>query len=325
VNQSAAKLVTAPTEQGDDVAGTLNRTSAASGADCVKQDNGRDKFANGGRPTLEAATAVAQFDQESAKRTAAHAAQRRIPAAVVIEQTSQRLSAIDSLLYGQCADDWRLRDIASYVGLPAHGPYVVIAAAGAVANDDALPEIESKMRSLDVYSAWRRLADLQVGIAHVGTDQQLDKILALLNRTADDRVGVSAPFDDLHDVPHAAHCAKLSLRGDGSRAARVVVFDGSLLATAAVSAPGVMVKSAAATLGCFADLPAGERETLFETFWVWLDNAPSMDAAADLLFCHPNTVRYRLRRIEQCTGRSLSRPRDVAELCLAVEVHRRLL
>ena len=43
-----------------------------------------------------------------------------------------------------------------------------------------------------------------------------------------------------------------------------------------------------------------------------------------LLFCHPNTVRYRLHRIEQRTGRSLSRPRDVAELCLAFEVHRRL-
>jgi DNA-binding PucR family transcriptional regulator len=33
-------------------------------------------------------------------------------------------------------------------------------------------------------------------------------------------------------------------------------------------------------------------------------------------------VRYRLRRIEQRTGRSLMRPRDVAELCLAFEVER---
>jgi DNA-binding PucR family transcriptional regulator len=48
-------------------------------------------------------------------------------------------------------------------------------------------------------------------------------------------------------------------------------------------------------------------------------------AAAELLCCHPNTVRYRLRRIEKRTGRSLSRPRDLAELCLAFEVHRRLI
>jgi DNA-binding PucR family transcriptional regulator len=43
------------------------------------------------------------------------------------------------------------------------------------------------------------------------------------------------------------------------------------------------------------------------------------------LFCHPNTVRYRLHRIVERTGRSLSRPRDLAELCLAFEVHRHLM
>ena len=50
-----------------------------------------------------------------------------------------------------------------------------------------------------------------------------------------------------------------------------------------------------------------------------------VNAAAERLFCRPNTVRHRLRRIEKRTGRSLSRPRDVAEPCLAIEVHRRLM
>jgi DNA-binding PucR family transcriptional regulator len=64
---------------------------------------------------------------------------------------------------------------------------------------------------------------------------------------------------------------------------------------------------------------------LFDTFRVWQDNDASVRGAAEVLFCHPNTVRYRLRRIEKRTGRSLSRPRDVAELCLAFEIHRRLM
>jgi DNA-binding PucR family transcriptional regulator len=50
-----------------------------------------------------------------------------------------------------------------------------------------------------------------------------------------------------------------------------------------------------------------------------------MSVTAEALVCHPNTVRYRLRRIEKRTGRSLSRPRDVAELCLVFEVQRRLM
>jgi DNA-binding PucR family transcriptional regulator len=38
--------------------------------------------------------------------------------------------------------------------------------------------------------------------------------------------------------------------------------------------------------------------------------------------CHPNTVRHRLRRVEMLTGRSLSDPLAIAELCLALEAVR---
>jgi DNA-binding PucR family transcriptional regulator len=86
-----------------------------------------------------------------------------------------------------------------------------------------------------------------------------------------------------------------------------------------------MVKSARTVLDGFGDLGDQERDLLFETFRVWQESGASLRETAESLFCHPNTVRYRLRKIEQRTGRSLSRPRDVAELCLAFEVHRRLM
>jgi DNA-binding PucR family transcriptional regulator len=117
----------------------------------------------------------------------------------------------------------------------------------------------------------------------------------------------------------------MMLRGPTDSTSSVAVFDGSILATAAVSAPDVMVKTVGAALDCFADLADEERELLFETFRVWQDTDGSVGGAAEVLICHPNTVRHRLRRIEKRTGRSLSRPRDVAELCLAFEVHRRLM
>lgn len=43
----------------------------------------------------------------------------------------------------------------------------------------------------------------------------------------------------------------------------------------------------------------------------------STEVTAKLMFCHPNTIRLRLRRISEHTGRSISQPRDVTELCLA--------
>ena len=243
----------------------------------------------------------------------------------LLGDTSQRTLLMDSLLHGRIHDEWDLWDVANLLRLPTEGPFVVIAAKVRTVGAEALRDIEPKLRSLDVFSAWRLLPDLQVGIAHISNDHQLEKILALLTRIAADRVGISARFDDLRDTPHGLHFAKVSLRGQPKRAAKVAVFDGSILATAAVSAPAVMVKSAAATLDCFGDLSAEERGMLFDTFRVWQDNDASVHATARLLFCHPNTVRHRLRRIEQCTGRALSRPRDVAELCLAFEVHRRLM
>jgi PucR C-terminal helix-turn-helix domain/GGDEF-like domain/GAF domain len=232
---------------------------------------------------------------------------------------------MDSLLQGRLFDEWQLWETANRLRLPSRGPFAVIAADVPTLGDLALPDVESKLRSLDVHSAWRLLPDLQVGIVHVKSDQQLDKILALLARLATSRVGVSNRFEDLRDVPQALHVAKVTLRGRADSGSAVTMFDGSILATAAVSAPAVMLKSVETLLEGFDDLGAEERELLFDTFRVWQESDASLNAAAEVLVCHPNTVRYRLRRIEQRTGRSLSRPRDVAELCLAFEVHRRLM
>ncbi|MDT5306464.1 MAG: hypothetical protein QOE52_5295 [Mycobacterium sp.] len=243
----------------------------------------------------------------------------------VVGDETERSRLIDALLHGRLLELCSLWEVADYLRLPITGPFVVIAADAAESGADGLPGIEAKLRSLDVPSAWRRLPDVQVGIVHVNTDRHLAAVLALVSRVATGRVGVSARFGDLRDTARALHQARVTLRGREDPGSPVSVFDGSILATAAVSAPEVMVDLASPVMRCFADLADEEREILFETFRVWLDHDGSMRTAAEMLFCHANTVRYRMHRIEQRTGRSLTRPRDVAELCLAFEVHRRLM
>ena len=174
---------------------------------------------------------------------------------------SRRPRMMDALLHGHIVDQWSMWEVANDLRLPSQGPFVVVAAAKVPrVGEAALPEIESKLRGLDVYSAWRVLPDLQIGIVHVKSDQHLDKILALLSRSTTDRVGVSARFDDLRETPQALHVAKIALRGRAHNASPVAVFDGSILATAAVSAPDVMVKSVATVLDGFGDLGEEERE-----------------------------------------------------------------
>jgi PucR C-terminal helix-turn-helix domain/GAF domain/GGDEF-like domain len=243
----------------------------------------------------------------------------------LLAEGSQRLSLVDALLEGRAFDEWSLRDVAVHLRLPTNGPFVVAAAQIPGAGDEPLPEIESKLRSLDIFSAWRLQPDLQVGIVHVKSNRKLDMVVALVSRMATGRVGVSAAFKDLRDTPRALHVARVMLRGPTDSASSVAVFDGSILATAAVSAPEAMIKTVGAALVGFGGLPDEDRKILFQTFRVWQDNDASVNGAAAVLMCHPNTVRHRLRRIEKHTGRSLSRPRDIAELCLAFEVHRRLM
>jgi DNA-binding PucR family transcriptional regulator len=60
--------------------------------------------------------------------------------------------------------------------------------------------------------------------------------------------------------------------------------------------------------------------TLTETLDAYLDCGGAIEACARKLFVHPNTVRYRLRRIADFTGRDPTLPRDAYVLRVAATV-----
>ena len=181
----------------------------------------------------------------------------------LLAKASRHSIRVDALLEGRALDDWCLWRVAGHLRLPITGPFVVIAAHIPSAGDEPLPEIESKLRSLDIFSAWRRLPDLQVGIVHVASDYKLGRVVALLSRMTTARVGVSAAFKDLRDTRRALHVARVMVRGPTDSTSSVAVFDGSILATAAVSAPEAMIQTVGAALDGFGDLPDADREMLF--------------------------------------------------------------
>jgi hypothetical protein len=237
----------------------------------------------------------------------------------------QGAELLDALLHGRLVDQWSLWQLADYLRLPTTGPFIVMAAEPPAVGTEALPGIEPKLRTLDVFSAWYLLPAVHVGIVHLRTEATLAKVLALVSRLTTTRVGVSGSFDDLRETPQALRHARVTLHGRPDPGSLVSVFGASILAGAAVSAPEVMTKLVRPLLESFADLSDDERGILCETFRVWTENDGSFRTTGELLFLHPNTVRYRLHRIEQRTGLTLSRPRDVAELCLAFEVLHRLM
>ena len=61
---------------------------------------------------------------------------------------------------------------------------------------------------------------------------------------------------------------------------------------------------------------------LLQTLACFLEQSPSLEATARELFIHPNTVRYRLRRVTELTGYSAQDPRDAYALRMALTLGR---
>jgi hypothetical protein len=242
----------------------------------------------------------------------------------MLSREEERSALVEAILFGRITDTQNLWDAADILRLPSSGPYVVVAAQVPGIGRAALPDIANKLDTRDIRSAWRLLPDLQVGIVYLRRPDVGDELIDVLRGVASARVGVSPPFDDLTETGEALRYARLAIAGKRVDPQWVEVFDDSPLAVAAVSAPDVMARIGRDVLGPLDQLPAEERAILVETFAAWLDAGGSANQTAAAIFVHPNTVRHRLHRIEERTGRSLSRPRDVAELCLAFEVDRRL-
>jgi sugar diacid utilization regulator len=99
---------------------------------------------------------------------------------------------------------------------------------------------------------------------------------------------------------------------------RPVVADDLLPERALVGDPAAhrrLIDSVVAPL----DAAGGE---LLHTLAVYVEGGGALEACARVLYVHPNTVRYRLRRIGEITGFSPTHPRDSFVLRTAVVVSR---
>jgi hypothetical protein len=240
----------------------------------------------------------------------------------VLSQEEERSAVVQALLEGRL-DEGNLWEAADILRIPLQGRYVVIAAQAPGPGRHALPQAEPALRRIGVISAWRLLHDAEVGIAWLpGPQAQLARLADSLHSLSPGLVGVSPCYHDLRHTARNLRLARIALRS-AFTAQRVTVFDRDLLAVAAGSDPEVMRHVAGSILAPLGQIPAGQRAVLLATFGAWLDNAGSASKTASVLFCHPNTVRHRMRRLEQLTGRSLSDPRGIAELSIAFEIDRR--
>lgn len=235
----------------------------------------------------------------------------------IVSREAERSAVVEAVLTGTVVGRRTLWEAADILDLPFDGQYAVAAAALEHPGRFVLPTIESELARQDYRSAWRLLPDAQVGIIELG-DRNLDHLVEILEAAGSARIGLSPVFDDLTGAARGLELARLASRIT-TAGTSVIRFEDRPVGIAAAAAGHIMDRVAAEVLGPLASLADAERYTLLDTLRVWVDVGGSASKAASQLYCHANTVRYRLRRFEEKTGRRLDRPADIAAVCLALE------
>ncbi|CAM5253225.1 PucR family transcriptional regulator [Streptomyces narbonensis] len=237
-------------------------------------------------------------------------------------RTDEQLQALlDALLQGQRAPELVARAAAG-LDLPEQGRYAVV-----VLRYDRREEREPFHRQVQgegVRFLWRMGADCEIGVVALAGETGLDALSELLDGRCPGPGGISPVVVGLTELGRARRLAELALRTcpPGSRRDRCGWTAGWRGRWWWASRRWRACWSCRDVLGGLLELDPADRAVLLETLDVWLDCEGSAGRAASRLYCHRNTVFNRLRRLEQLTSRSLSRPRDLTEMTLALDAFR---
>jgi hypothetical protein len=221
---------------------------------------------------------------------------------------AERQRLVGGLLDGRGDDPAFVRTAAELLAVPLGGRLVVVVAPSADDGPGRLADPAAALLKRGIRSAWATRSQAQVGVVALG-GRRLPELLGWLGALADGPVGVSAVVEGAAAVAGAHRLAQTAARTLPPGTSRVVTVDDRLPEALLSNSPEVAERLVGLTLGRLLELPEDEREVLLETLSAFLDADGSPTRAADLLYCHRNTVMHRLRRIESVTGRKLTDPR----------------
>ncbi|MGW6421166.1 PucR family transcriptional regulator [Nocardia sp. NPDC055053] len=205
------------------------------------------------------------------------------------------------------------------LGLIEHGIFAVVSIEAADPGAALPGNLVGALRDLGARSVWDSQIDSHTGLLSSVSPSAVDRAAAGLADLVDGRIGLSAVFTGPAAIPAALTEARLAARSARPGAHTAVRFGSEPVAHLLVTVPEAGRLAATQILGPVLRLPAPERGDLLAALDAWYRCHGSTAAAAEQLHCHRNTVRYRLRKIRDLTGRDTAEPVQSAELHLALQ------
>jgi PucR family transcriptional regulator, purine catabolism regulatory protein len=144
----------------------------------------------------------------------------------------------------------------------------------------------------------------------------------LRERLGEVRVAVSrpGPVEALRSSFHEARCALRAAAAANGNAPEVASYAdlGAVRLLLALQDDQALESYCRTVLGPVQDEEGGYGEELLRSLDVFIEHNGHWEHAAKALYCHRHTLRYRVRRVEQLTGRDFSHARDRIEFWLAL-------
>ncbi|MEV5675203.1 helix-turn-helix domain-containing protein [Streptomyces sp. NPDC052179] len=228
-------------------------------------------------------------------------------------QDTRRVALFEALLDGRGSDPAVASAAAAALGVPLHDRYVIVVAA----QDPAAPPNPAPV--LDehgLWSFWRPRSGRYAGIVRLAAGES-GMLLELLRGRTGATAGVSPEFDRLDGAGRALRLAEQTLRTLPAKSGGAAAFDDRLTEVLLTGRHEIAARIVSRYLGPVLDT-AAERDALLDTLRIWLDNGCSAARAAELLYCHRNTVLNRIGRVAELTGRSAESGEDRLGWALAL-------
>jgi purine catabolism regulator len=144
----------------------------------------------------------------------------------------------------------------------------------------------------------------------------------LRSRFGDVRAAASrpAPTHNLRRSFHEARCALEAVRLSNGSAPEVASYKdlGAFQLLLSLQDDDALASYCHSVLGPIESDEGGYGDELLRSLDVFIEENGHWERAAQALYCHRHTLRYRIKRIEQLTGRDFSHARDRIEFWLAL-------
>ena len=226
-------------------------------------------------------------------------------------------SFLDGLVEGRGADPGFASEARDVLGISADDPLACVVAHFDGPLGETLRAPEDRLERAGVLSYWHVRGGAFFGLVPT-SELTLPELVRLLEPAVDGRVGVALSAEGISGFATAYQLAGRVAETLPRGSHQMVSVTDRLPEVLLGGSPEVTSLLLSETLGAVLAQPSHQAELLLQTLEALLAHNASPTHAAEQLFCHRNTVIYRMKQIESLTGRSLQDPRDKLLLSLGL-------